>query len=142
MRTLQLLAVLSLPLAAQRDKDDAAIRGLVKNYLEFRDRADTVALAGIFVADVDQLVSSGEWRKGREELVKGTIASTGSGGKRTLAIETIRYIATDAAIADARYELVGAADTRKMWSTFVFARQSGVWKIAAIRNMLPAAAAR
>jgi len=43
-----------------------------------------------------------------------------------------------AAIADARYELVGAADTRRMWSTFVFARQSGAWKIAAIRNMLPA----
>lgn len=142
MRTLLLLAVLSLPMAAQHEKDDAAIRGLVKNYLEFRDRADTVALAGIFVADVDQLVSSGEWRKGREELVKGTIASTGSGGKRTLTVETIRHITGDAAIADARYELVGAADTRRMWSSFVFARQSGVWKIAAIRNMLPAAPAK
>jgi uncharacterized protein (TIGR02246 family) len=138
MRTLLLLAALSLPMAAQSAKDDSDIRTLVKSYMEFRDRADAVALAGIFVADVDQLVSSGEWRKGRDELVKGTIASTGSGGKRTLTVETIRYIAADAAIADARYELAGAADTRKMWSTFVFARKSGAWKIAAIRNMLPA----
>jgi uncharacterized protein (TIGR02246 family) len=139
---LLLVAALSLTAAAQPAKDDAAIRGLVKNYLEFRDRADTNALAAIFVADVDQLVSSGEWRRGRGELVKGTIASTGKGGKRTLTVETIRYITSDTAIADARYELVGAADTRRMWSTFVFVRQSGNWKIAAIRNMLPAAPAQ
>jgi uncharacterized protein (TIGR02246 family) len=142
MRTLLLLAALSLTAVAQPAKDDAAIRGLVKNYLEFRDRADTAALATIFVADVDQLVSSGEWRKGREALVKGTIASTANGGKRTLTVETIRYIAPGAAIADARYELVGAADTRRMWSTFVLVRESGAWKIAAIRNMLPAAPAK
>jgi len=142
MRVLLLLAAIALPLAAQPAKDDEAIRALVKNYMEFRDRGDARALAGIFTADVDQLVSSGEWRKGREDLVKGTLASTASGGKRTLTVETIRYFAPGAAIADARYELVGQADTRRMWSTFVFAREAGAWKIAAIRNMLPAPPAR
>ena len=43
----------------------------------------------------------------------------------------------DVAIADARYEISGA-ETRKMWSTFVMARQQGQWRISAIRNMLPA----
>jgi hypothetical protein len=28
-----------------------------------------------------------------------------------------------------------------MWSTFVMAKEAGAWKIAAIRNMLPAAPA-
>jgi hypothetical protein len=44
----------------------------------------------------------------------------------------------EVAIADGRYELVGATDTRHMWSTFILTKSGGTWKIAAIRNMLPA----
>ena len=139
MRILLLIAVLAMPLLAQ---DDAAIRGLVKNYIDARDRDDAKAVGALFTTDADQLVSSGEWRKGRDELVKGTLASTRAGGKRTLTVETIRYIAPNVAIADARYELAGATDTRHMWSTFVVARTAEGWKIAAIRNMLPAAPAK
>ena len=139
MRILLLIAALALPLLAQ---DDAAIRGLVKNYIDARDRDDAKAVGALFTADADQLVSSGEWRKGRDELVKGTLASTRAGGKRTLTVETIRYIAPNVAIADARYELAGTADTRHMWSTFVVTRTPDGWKIAAIRNMLPAPPAR
>ena len=48
------------------------------------------------------------------------------------------------AIADGRYEIAGrqGGATRKMWSTFVMARQADGWKIAAIRNMLPASPAK
>jgi uncharacterized protein (TIGR02246 family) len=123
---------------AQAGADDAAIRGIVKTYIDARDRDDAKAVGALFTSDADQLVSSGEWRKGRDELVKGTLASTRSGGKRTITVETIRHIAPGVAIADGRYELVGEKDTRHMWSTFVLTKASGVWKIAAIRNMLPA----
>jgi ketosteroid isomerase-like protein len=70
-------------------------------------------------------------------------SSARTGGTRTLTVETIRMVAPDVAIADARYEISGLADgsTRKMWSTFVMARQQGAWRISAIRNMLPAGAA-
>jgi hypothetical protein len=46
-------------------------------------------------------------------------------------------------VADGRYELSALAggETRKMWSTFVLVEENGKWKIAAIRNMLPAKAA-
>jgi uncharacterized protein (TIGR02246 family) len=142
MRKLLWILALCLPLAAQNLKDDEAIKGLVKEYLEARDRDDAKAVGALFTDDADQLVSSGEWRKGRDQLVKGTLASTRSGGKRTLRVEHIRHISKDTAIADARYELVGAADTRNMWSTFVVTRTSGGWKIAAIRNMLPAPPAK
>ena len=141
MRLLLLLA-LSLPLAAQPAKDDAALRGLVKTYLDARDRQDAQAVGALFTKDADQLVSSGEWRRGVDDLVKGTLASTLSGGKRTLTVETIRYLNADTAIADARYELVGNADTRRMWSTFVFVKTGTGWRIAAIRNMLPAPPAK
>jgi len=140
MRTLLIASLLIAPMWAQPAKDDEAIRAVVKNYIDARDRDDAKAVADLFTSDADQLVSSGEWRKGREEVVKGTLASTRSGGKRTVTVETIRYVAPGVAIADGRYELVGAADTRHMWSTFVLTKSGGAWKIAAIRNMLPAPA--
>jgi hypothetical protein len=31
------------------------------------------------------------------------------------------------------------AGDRRMWSTFVMVKEAGEWRIAAIRNMLPAA---
>jgi uncharacterized protein (TIGR02246 family) len=135
-----LLAILigCAAVAAQTTADDDAIRGIVRTYIDARDRDDAKAVAALFTADADQLVSSGEWRKGRDEVVKGTLASTRSGGKRTITIETIRHVAPGVAIADGRYELVGDTGTRHMWSSFVLVKSSGTWKIAAIRNMLPA----
>lgn len=130
----------ALAAAAQTPSDDAAIRGLVKSYLDARDQRNDKLLATLFTAEVDQLVSSGEWRKGRAALVEGTLASSArETGKRTIEIETIRYISADVAIADGRYVIAGAADARRMWSTFVVKREKLDWKIAAIRNMLPAA---
>ena len=141
MKWVMAVLISSVPLCAQTVADDAAIRGIVKSYIDARDRDDATGVEALFTSDADQLVSSGEWRKGRDEVVKGTLASTRSGGKRTITIETIRHIAPGVAIADGRYELVGDAQTRRMWTTFMLTRVSGNWKIAAIRNMLPAAAA-
>jgi uncharacterized protein (TIGR02246 family) len=121
--------------------DDAAIRELVRLYNNAREANDPKAIEALFVADADQLVSSGEWRRGREVLVKGAMASSArTGGTRTLTVEAIRMVTPDVAIADARYEISGLTDgsTRKMWSTFVVVRQEGGWRISAIRNMLPA----
>ena len=61
---------------ASHAKDEAAIRDVVKEYVGARDRQDPAAVGALFTSDADQLVSSGEWRKGREALVKGTLAST------------------------------------------------------------------
>jgi uncharacterized protein (TIGR02246 family) len=137
MKTLLFLFV-AASLAAQQRGDDDAIRGIVQKYVDARDAQNAGAVEALFTPDADQLVSTGEWRKGRDEVVKGTLASTrNTQGKRTLAVETIRYITPDVAIADARYEISGA-QVRHMWSTFVFKRSSGGWQISAIRNMLPA----
>jgi uncharacterized protein (TIGR02246 family) len=127
--------------AAQPAGDDAAIRELVRRYNDAREANDPKAIEALFVADADQLVSSGEWRRGREVLVKGAMASSArTGGTRTLTVEAIRMVTPDVAVADARYEISGLADgsTRKMWSTFIVVRAQGAWRISAIRNMLPA----
>ena len=125
--------------AANHTKDETAIRDVVKEYIAARERRDATSLGALFTGDADQLVSSGEWRRGRDELVKGTLASSQRPGTRTIALETIRFPARDVAIADGRYEITGGQDPdRRMWSTFVMTRQAAGWRISAIRNMLPA----
>jgi uncharacterized protein (TIGR02246 family) len=120
--------------------DEAVVRDVVRQYLDARERGDARAVAALFTDDADQLTSSGEWRRGRDEIVRGTLASTQrTGGTRAIAIERVRFPAADVAIADGRYDLTDAKGaTRRMWSSFVFVRQGGQWRIASIRNMLPA----
>jgi uncharacterized protein (TIGR02246 family) len=124
--------------------DDAAIRELVSKYVDARERIDPKAAEELFMPDADQLVSSGEWRRGRDEVVRGAMASSRStGGKRTITVESVRMLTPDVAIADGRYELTGLAggSTRSMWTTLVLKRTEKGWRISAIRNMLPAAPA-
>ena len=121
--------------------DEAAIKDVVARYVDARDRKDAKATEALFTADADQLVSSGEWRKGRDAVVRGTMASSeSSGGKRTITVETVRFVTPDSALADGRYEIGGlnGAPPRRMWSTFLITRTKDGWRIAAIRNMLPA----
>ena len=121
--------------------EETAVREIVQKYMDARERQDAHALEALFTADADQLVSSGEWRKGRSEVVQGTLASSQNmSGKRTITVESVRFIAPDVALADGRYELTGLAggQSRKMWTTLVLTRASDGWHIAAIRNMLPA----
>ena len=121
------------------------IRAVVQQYVDVRDHPDAVALERLFTLDADQLVSSGEWRKGRPAVVKGTIAaSQREGGKRTITIEAIRFVTKTVALADGRYEVSDASGNpaRKMWTSILLTRERSGWRIAAIRNMLPAPAAR
>jgi uncharacterized protein (TIGR02246 family) len=125
-------------------KDEAAIREVVSKYVDARERIDPKAVEELFTSDADQLVSSGEWRRGRDEVVRGTMASSSrTGGKRTITVESLRLLTPDVAIADGRYELTGLAGgaTRSMWTTLVLKRTEKGWRISAIRNMLPAAPA-
>jgi uncharacterized protein (TIGR02246 family) len=144
LRLLALSAVV-LGLGAQSNPaDEAAVRDTVRKYMDARDRQDARAIETLFTADADQLVSSGEWRKGRAEVVKGTMASSQStGGRRTIEVESVRFVAPGVALADGHYDLTGLAggQARHMWTSLVIVKTGGEWKIAAIRNMLPAAPA-
>jgi uncharacterized protein (TIGR02246 family) len=126
---------------ASRSADESAVRQIVQKYMDAREAENPKAIESLFTSDADQLVSSGEWRKGRAEVVKGTMASSrNSGGKRTISVESVRFLAPGVALADGRYELTGLAggETRRMWTTLIVTRASDGWRIAAIRNMLPA----
>jgi uncharacterized protein (TIGR02246 family) len=125
----------------QDQADAAAVRAVVARYVEAREGRDATRLAALFAEDADQLVSSGEWRRGRDAVVSGGLASSAqNAGARTIEVDTVRFVTPEVAIADGRYE-IGAAEgapARRMWTTFVMVKRSGAWRISAIRNMRPA----
>ncbi len=144
---LVLLVLLAAVLHAQAPavSDDTAIRDLVRRYLNAREQSSPAAVQALFTPDADQLVSTGEWRKGRDHLVEGVLRSSQANeGRRTITVESVRLIAPAVALADGRYEIAppSGAPPRKMWTTFVVVKESNEWRIAAIRNMLPAPPSR
>lgn len=112
---------------------------LIDKYSQARENKDTVLLKSILTNDIDQLVSTGEWRDGIRSSVKGMLRSSASSpGTRTLVIDKIRLLASGCAIVDCKYEIQNADGTpRKMWSSFIVVSDKKTWKISAIRNMLP-----
>ena len=122
------------------DKQKKDIHELIDNYSKAREKRDTILLKNILTTDVDQLVSSGEWRNGVAASVKGMLSSSAnSPGTRTLTVDKLRMLNATSAIVDCKYEITNSDNTaRKMWSTFFVISNQGVWKISAIRNMLPA----
>lgn len=124
--------------ATEKQKQD--IQTLIDAYTRSREQKDTALLTSILTNDIDQLVSSGTWRKGKEESMKGMLRSSQNNpGKRTITVEHIRLLNQGCAIVDARYEIINADGTaRRMWSSFIVVRVEELWKISAIRNMLPA----
>ena len=122
------------------DTQKKNIYSLIDKYSEAREKRDTILLKNILTTGVDQLVSTGEWRNGVAASVKGMLSSSAnSPGTRTLTVDKLRMLNSTSAIVDCRYEITNPDNTaRKMWSTFMVISEQGVWKITAIRNMLPA----
>ncbi|SHM84311.1 conserved hypothetical protein [Cyclobacterium lianum] len=140
LTSLAMMLLSVIPLCGQTIEDGKAIIDLIAKYAEARDKADTLLLKAIITEDMDQLVSSGEWRHGMDAAVKGMIGSSQANpGERVLKVERVRYLSEQTGIADARYTIKNSdGSERRMWSTFLAVKRGKNWKIAAIRNMLPA----
>ncbi len=123
------------------DQKEAAIKitQLIDQYSLARETQDTVLLKSILTENIDQLVSSGEWRNGIAESIKGMQNSTQSNpGSRTLKVEKIKFLSDEIALVDCRYIIKNPnGNERNMWSSFTFVFQKNLWKITAIRNMNP-----
>jgi hypothetical protein len=143
MLLLILFNIMVTSLSGQHAVPDAkqrkSITALIDQYSRARETKDTVLLRNILATDIDQLVSTGEWRSGIVASVKGMLSSSAnSPGTRTLNIEKMRLLNKSTAIVDCNYEIQNSdGSTRKMWSTFIVVAEKKIWKISAIRNMLP-----
>ena len=130
----------SLAQDTQRAADERAIKAVIQEFLDARDANDAARLGAILTTDVDQQQTSGATRRGREAVVSGSLETQRStGGKRTITVDSVRFVAADVAIADGRYDSLGRADgtDRHMLTSMVLKREAGRWRIAAIRNALP-----
>jgi len=134
-----------LPLPAQsrpsRANDEASVRAVVQQYVAAREAQDPKLIQPLFTTDADQLVSDGVWRRGREVLVQGMLQSSQrTGGRRTIEVETVRFLAPTVALVDGRYRQTGlnSGANRDMWTSLTLVREGKTWRITAIRNMLPA----
>jgi uncharacterized protein (TIGR02246 family) len=134
------LAGSALAQSAEHSADEHAIKAVIQEFLDARDANDPKRVSAVLTADADQQQTSGERRVGRDAVVTGSLATQrGTGGKRTITVDSIRFITADVALADGRYDSVGRADgsDRHMLTSIALRREAGTWKIAAIRNMLP-----
>lgn len=139
--TLVFVLLATVALSAQAPApDETAVRSAVERYVTARDARNPDAVGSLFTPDADQYTTSGEWRRGRAAVVAGTAESSRQNpGDRSIDIASVRFITPDVAIADGRYNIAGS-DVRR-WTTIVLKREAGVWRIAAIRNMVPTVAA-
>jgi len=152
MLKLSTLLVLTIAVAApawaqtgDRPADEAAIRAVIQAFLDTREKNDAAGLAALLTPDVDQRQTSGNMRSGRDAVVSGSLTTQQStGGRRTITVDSLRFVGPDVALADGRYDSVGRADgtDQRMLTSMVLRREGGSWKIAAIRNMLPSEAPR
>ncbi|WP_212635252.1 SgcJ/EcaC family oxidoreductase [Pseudozobellia thermophila] len=120
-------------------EEEKPLYHLIEQYAEARDTKDTALLDRILTKDIDQLVSTGEWRRGLKTAKQGMMrSSTTNPGDRTLTVRNTRFLGPTTALIDARYTIKNRdGSLRNMWSTFVAVKENGNWKISAIRNMKP-----
>ncbi len=128
--------------AQEPSADETGVRQVVQRYVDAREASDPKAIETLFTPDADQLVSDGTWRKGRDALVQGMLESSRkTPAKRTIEVTSVRMLGPDVAMADGRYvqKAAAGAKDRVMWTSITLSRSPDGWRIAAIRNMLPAA---
>lgn len=120
--------------------DEAAIRRVVEAYIATREDDAAGSLRNLLTEDVDQQITSGRMRTGRDAVVDGALETTRStGGKRVITVETVRFITPDVAIVDGPYDITGRTDgpDRHYRTSIVLEKEGSDWKITAIRNMQP-----
>lgn len=121
--------------------DADAIRRIVQQHDDARNRADWKALGELFTEDAEQLTSAGEWRRGRAEIEKGVAqmtATTYKGSKYTTTVERVRMVAPNVAVVDGAFEIANIGGRgRRGHMTYVMVKSGDRWRIAAGRSMVP-----
>ena len=143
--TLLFTFALIIPVLAQTPKtgaDDAAIRRVVQQQDETRNRGDWKAMGELFTQDAEQYTSAGEWRRGRAQIEKAVaqiMATTYKGAKYTTKVDTVKTLTPTVAIVDGAFEIsnIGGTGSRTGHSTYVLVKDADRWRIAAVRSMVP-----
>jgi uncharacterized protein (TIGR02246 family) len=124
-----------------RAHDEAAVRGLVDAFVNAWNAGDGEALARPFAADADFTAIHGLKARGRDMIARGhseILATIYKGTRLRAAVESIRFLRADVAVADVTMESehfpFGIRNTLPL---IVATKEDGAWSIAVFRNMVP-----
>jgi uncharacterized protein (TIGR02246 family) len=123
------------------NKDEAAIRQIVRQVEDGWNAHDGKAFAAPFAADADYVVVNGVNIKGREGIEKGHTAiftTIYKDSRNAATIKSIRFLRPDVAVVHIEWnlEFKAGGETRKARAinTMVMTKDGGSWTIAAFQN--------
>ena len=125
--------------AAGSEKDEAAIRQIVKQIEDGWNAHDGKAFAAPFATDADYVVVNGMHVKGREEIESGhtqIFTSFYKESRNSATVRSVRMLRPDVAVVHVEWNLEprpGAEKARAM-NTLVLTKDGGKWSIAAFHN--------
>ena len=121
--------------------DELAIRQLVKQLENAWNAGDSAGIAAPFVDDADFVNMLGEHYKGRAPIEAGhqqAFDTIHKGSQLSFAVERVRFVRHDMAIAFLRAHLVFQAGEvlreGRARPTMVLAKNNGEWQIVAFQN--------
>jgi uncharacterized protein (TIGR02246 family) len=118
-------------LAEGSPKDDALIRQRLATYAEARNRGDAHAEALCYTEDGD-FRSSRPTSRGRAEIERTLTVSVAT-YEFSLKVDTVRFLDSKIAIADAEIGAGPAQRKVSMTGTYVMVKEKGMWLITAAR---------
>ena len=123
------------------NKDEAAIRQVVKQVEDAWNAHDGKAFAAPFATDADYVVVNGMYTKGRADIERGHtgIFSTIYKDSRNAAtIKSVRFLRPDVAVAHVEWNLEfkmnGETQKGHAMNTMVLTKEGGKWSIAVFQN--------
>ena len=133
---------------AQTTEDTASVYEFVKSYQHTIKTHDPWAIAAFFTNDADFVMYNLPDVRGRkaienwwQEFWRSSFNRQESGRRGTFNLNSVRFLATDVALADVKVTTGGLdslgveLQTRNARGTWLLLRQNGNWLISAIRGM-------
>jgi uncharacterized protein (TIGR02246 family) len=128
-------------------RDGADLSGLVDTFVQGWNAGSGEHLARAFALDADFTNVMGLRAHGRDVIARGhdeILATVFRGTRLDATVDQIRYLRPDVALVDVTFTLRGAGGqpfarmpAGQSSAGFVATNESGIWAIAAFRNMIP-----
>jgi uncharacterized protein (TIGR02246 family) len=125
-------------------RDEQGIRKVLADFIEAWNKHDAKAFSMVFAEDADFTNVGGKSAHGRLEVEKFHAPAFATKFKDTnqkITETKIRFIKSDVAAVDARWEMTGAKDAegqdrppRKGLLNFVMTKEDGTWLITVMHN--------
>ena len=128
---------------AEDGAEEAAVKQVVLDIAKSWNQPGMPGFEDLFIANADFVVISGQWLKGRDEIVeyhRNLLANRYNGSHLTIDSVVIRFIRSDVAVAHfgshVLFTMDGKEVSRSALGTIALSKSDGKWRIDALQNTL------